>query len=138
MRAHHIGIYVNNLGQSEKFYSLFGFNVEKRFTLDEEEISFLHSEDQIKIELIQAKDITPVEGTIHLAWVVDNFEQSFKNLKAQGLQPTEGPIHLPNGWKTAFYHGPNNEVIEILGASVVLKNGRHVYFRKFRSKMIIS
>ncbi|MBM6616529.1 VOC family protein [Bacillus suaedaesalsae] len=115
MRAHHIGIFVNDLEQSEQFYTLFGYDVEYRFTLNEEEISFMSSaEGKIKIELIKAKDVTPIEGTIHLAWEVNDFEKALENLSLNGLHPIEGPLSLHNGWKTAFYQGPNEEVIEIL------------------------
>lgn len=116
MKAHHIGLYVNNLGQSEQFYrKLFGFEVEYRFTLKDEEISFLSNRDsEIKLELIKANDVKPLEGTMHLAWEVTNLKQSIEHLATNGLNPIEGPLSLHNGWKTAFYHGPNNEVIELM------------------------
>jgi lactoylglutathione lyase len=116
MKIHHIGIHVNNLEESEKFYKeMFGFKVEHRLTILSEKITFMTTRDEsIRIELIKEETVLPVEGTNHLAWEVKRIEHMTGKLASRGLFPIEGPFELDNGWKTVFYLGPNLEIIELI------------------------
>jgi lactoylglutathione lyase len=116
MKTHHIGIYVNNLEESEKFYmEMFGFKLEHSLNLEIEKITFMTTSDAFtRIELIQAESVLPVEGTIHLAWEVNRIEHMVQQLVSKGLHPIEGPLQLESGWKTVCYQGPNSESIELI------------------------
>lgn len=114
MKWHHVGIYVTNMAAAEAFYlSMFYFQVEKRLTVDNEEITFLIHEN-VRIELIMTKDEIPVSKGVHMTWEIKNLDEWMKNLKNKGMVPYEGPIRLKNGWKTVFYEGINGEIIELI------------------------
>jgi lactoylglutathione lyase len=116
MKAHHVGIHVKDMLQAQLFYeTMFGFIVEHRLDVVEEQITFMKL-NSIRIELITSQNMISKEGTVHIAWEVENLDEWISKLDSNGLLPTEGPIFLENGWKTVFYQGPNLEVIELIEA----------------------
>jgi lactoylglutathione lyase len=115
MKLHHVGIYVNDLPESETFYKKLGYKVETKLTILNEKITFMSNKtDGSLIELIYTENVKAVEGTIHLAWNIVRLEEKVEWLAANGYQPTWGPQRLENGWKTVFFQGPNLETIELL------------------------
>ncbi|MFC5605155.1 VOC family protein [Sporosarcina koreensis] len=114
MRWHHGGIEVGNLDESIRFYeSMFEFAIEQFLTLNGEKIAFLKNED-VRIELIESKDIAAPSNSVHLAWQVDDIEGWMKRLREKGLLPSEGPYNLKNGLVAVFYEGLDGEVIELV------------------------
>ncbi|MGG3625690.1 VOC family protein [Bacillus gobiensis] len=114
MKWHHVGIYVADMYAAEKFYqSMFHFQVEKRLTLDNEDITFL-IHGNVRVELIRANDNVLVTNGSHMTWEIENMAEWMRKLRCKGLAPCEGPIRLKNGWKTVFYEGLNGEIIELI------------------------
>lgn len=114
MRWHHGGIEVGNLADSIQFYQyMFDFKIEELIKLNEEKIAFLTNEE-VRIELIEAEDIQTQHNSVHLAWQVDDVESLMKRLREKGLPPSEGPYKLKNGWVVVFYEGLDGEVLELV------------------------
>jgi lactoylglutathione lyase len=115
MKLHHIGINVRSLEYSKRFYQLhFGFKEEYSTALGSEHILFL-SRGEDRLELIHDPETDPPPlSNIHFAWEVRDLEGKIKQLSHQGLKTFEGPILLSNGWKAAFYKGPDGELIELI------------------------
>ncbi|WP_239586007.1 VOC family protein [Bacillus mesophilus] len=111
---HHIGLYTNNLSETESFYeTMFGFRLDRRIQIFGEIITFMKHEE-ICIELLKSDSIDFNGESIHFAWSVESLKDTMKELEKKGLNPIEGPYHLKNGWKTAFYQGPTHEIIELI------------------------
>jgi predicted enzyme related to lactoylglutathione lyase len=114
MKWHHGGIEVGSLQDSIQFYErMFDLKIEQRFTLNGEKIVFLKNED-VKIELIESKDMSTLSNSVHIAWQVDDIEGWMKGLSNKGLFPSEGPYKLKNGWIAVFYEGLDGEMIELV------------------------
>ncbi|WP_158598372.1 VOC family protein [Falsibacillus albus] len=114
MKWHHCGIQAADLRNAISFYEqLFGFTVEARLSLVDEEIAFL-KRDGITIELVQGEVGPAKAGSLHMAWQVDHLDKWMKSLGQMNVHPAEGPFHLENGWKVAFFKGSNDEVIELM------------------------
>ncbi|WP_462412593.1 VOC family protein [Neobacillus sp. Marseille-QA0830] len=112
MRFHHFALEVRDLHKSVAFYQNFlGFQEEDRMSFMGEEIVFLILED-IRLELILSTKEIPVERNVHLCFEVSDLEEVLSRFKASRL--IEGPYNLDNGWKTAFFEGPDYEVLEFL------------------------
>jgi len=115
MRLHHIGISVKELEKSIGFYEkMFGFQVEQSFEIDGESMVFLVKGD-LRLELIE--DIGQekrVDSTVHMAWTVEHLEKMIHSLAINQLHPFEGPLLLKNGWKVAYFRGPDLEMIELV------------------------
>ncbi|MET3699126.1 methylmalonyl-CoA epimerase [Bacillus oleivorans] len=110
MKWHHIGIQVKELERSISFYQTnFGFNEEIRFQYEDEQIVFL-TRETIRIELIESRLESRKAEQLHFSWQVENLDEWVDQLK---INPIEGPITLPNGWRTVFYQGPDQELIEL-------------------------
>ncbi|MDQ0156961.1 VOC family protein [Robertmurraya andreesenii] len=107
MQIHHIGLEVQNLEDSISFYkNEMGFEIENRFSFIGEEIAFLCLHG-FRIELIEGQ-----QESTHLCFEVSNLNEMMKQFSS--VEILEGPYTLQNGWKTVFYKGPNNHIIEFL------------------------
>lgn len=114
MRFHHFAVEVNDLKLSQTFYEIIlGFYESSRIYFGEEEIIFLE-QDGFRLELFQKKSVGGIGERTHFCFEVDNLDEKMKEMHERGLDSYEGPYTLNNGWKTAFYLGPDNEVIELL------------------------
>ncbi|MCA1055017.1 VOC family protein [Rossellomorea aquimaris] len=114
MNHHHIGINVRSLEESKEFYKrVFGFKEGFSTVIGVEKILFLQKDGEW-LELIEDLDPAPSPSRIHFALEVDDLEGEMERISGEGVQPVEGPIHLPNGWKAVFYEGPDREVIELI------------------------
>ncbi|WP_449621822.1 VOC family protein [Robertmurraya sp. Marseille-Q9965] len=109
MRFHHLALEVKNLNKSIAFYKkLIGFDIEEQFSFLGEEIVFLISKT-CRLELISKPEGEP---SFHLCFEVADLHESMKQMVSHRI--IEGPYKLQNGWKTVFYEGPNQEIIELL------------------------
>ncbi|BCB06024.1 VOC family protein [Bacillus sp. KH172YL63] len=116
MKLHHIGMNVKSLEQSKAFYqTYFGFEEEMYLEWGCESILFLKKED-FRLELIEEAGEERGTGRtfVHIALSVENLEYELEVLKSKGLLPVEGPLLLENGWKVAFFFGPEGEIIELV------------------------
>ncbi|RSD25386.1 VOC family protein [Mesobacillus subterraneus] len=114
MRIHHYALEVANLAASITFYkSIIGFQESSKVLFQGEEIFFLDL-DGFKLELLKKQTKQGLQSNVHLCFEVDHLERKIEELKILNLHPIEGPYHLETGWKTVFYNGPDNEIIEIL------------------------
>lgn len=116
MKWHHVGIHVQKMEESIRFYKeCFDFSVEQSMELEGERIVFLQRDD-IVVELVELeeKETTPETKTIHFSWQVSDLSKWMEQLATSNLYPVEGPLVLNNGWTTVFYQGPNQEVIELI------------------------
>ena len=109
MRFHHYGLEVDNLEESVAFYK-------KHLMLQEESRIFFMGE---KIVLLTAGDFRlelisnqHEEKNAHLCFEVNDLSEALELFNSH--QKIEGPYKLENGWKTIFYEGPNNTIIEFL------------------------
>ncbi|MBB4825060.1 catechol 2,3-dioxygenase-like lactoylglutathione lyase family enzyme [Sporosarcina luteola] len=109
MRVHHYGLDVKDLEQSTSFYQdLLNLKIETRFSFMEEEIVFLAS-GGFRLELIKTEE---EEKTIHICFEVADLLEVMNRLDC--ADRLEGPYELPNGWKTVFYKGPSQEILEFI------------------------
>ncbi|MFT9598263.1 VOC family protein [Mesobacillus sp.] len=114
MRFHHFALEVSDLTRSKSFYEAFlGFKESSRILFEKEEIIFLEH-NGIMLELYQNKSGGEIGERMHFCFEVDNLYEKMKEMEKRELDSYEGPITLNNGWKTVFYLGPDNEVIEYL------------------------
>ena len=114
MRFHHFGLEVNDLKSSQNFYeTVLGFTESGRIIFGEQEIVFME-QGGFSLELYQKKSEGDIIDRTHFCFEVDNIDEKMKEMLERELNSYEGPFTLENGWKTVFYLGPDNEVIELL------------------------
>ncbi|MFS0862685.1 VOC family protein [Fredinandcohnia sp. 179-A 10B2 NHS] len=116
MKWHHVGIQVQNMEESIRFYkNCFDFSVEQLLELEGERVVFLKSEEII-VELVEPEEKEPTldTKTIHFSWQVSDLSNWMEQLAISNLLPIEGPLVLNNGWSIVFYQGPNQEIIELI------------------------
>lgn len=113
MRFHHFAIEVKDLETSIGFYQKYlGLHEEGRLQFNKEDIVFLANHD-FRIELISGGQKNVSQG-VHICLEIDSVQEIINTFNQNGIIAAEGPYKLKNGWKTVFYEGPNNEVIEFL------------------------
>jgi lactoylglutathione lyase len=113
MRIHHFAIEVKDISKSKAFYEdILGIKEHQRVNFNQEVIIFLEL-DGFKLELIENKQ-TNLTDHVHLCFETENLPKLIKKLELISLIPEEGPYELENDWKTVFYRGPDNEVVEFL------------------------
>lgn len=113
MKFHHYAIEVRDIEESVSFYKkYFGLKEEYRLFMLNEEIVFLASSD-FRVELISGgqQNATPN----HICFEVANLNEAMG--KFADIKKVEGPYQLKNGWRTVFFEGPNQEIIELLQTS---------------------
>jgi catechol 2,3-dioxygenase-like lactoylglutathione lyase family enzyme len=111
---HHVGIYVANMEESIQFYkTVLPIQQEEKWLWNDTELVFLKGKGFL-IELIPERR-TQIQNT-HIAFSVKSVADKIQELKHYGIQPSEGPFHLENGWETVFYEGPDGEEIEFINA----------------------
>lgn len=114
MKFHHYAIEVNNIKESVTFYKkYFGLKEEYRFFVLNEEVVFLTSSD-CRFELISGKQQNTTTSN-HICFEVTDLNEAIGRFA--DLKKVEGPYQLENGWRTVFFEGPNQEIIELLQTS---------------------
>jgi lactoylglutathione lyase len=105
MKLHHIGLEVRDLERAAVFYrSLYGFEEEQRLTLLGERLVFLQK-GSFRLELYEGED----SSSSHICFEVSDLDPYLNRLPL-----LEGPYELGNGWRNAFFQGPDGEVLEFL------------------------
>jgi methylmalonyl-CoA/ethylmalonyl-CoA epimerase len=123
----HIGIAVNNLDESIKFYEeILGLSLHGTETVEEQKVkvAFLPIGDT-EIELLEATSPdSPIakfieangQGVQHIAFKVDNIEIALEEMRAKGVRLIdEKPRYGAGGAKIAFLHpkSTNGVLIEL-------------------------
>ncbi|MCR8643496.1 VOC family protein [Paenibacillus sp. N1-5-1-14] len=115
MQFHHASIEVSDLDRSIAFYKeILGFIVETQLVAMGERIAFLTLEE-FRLELVQPLiDETIQHRSSHLAFRIQDLREHIDLLRDQHITPVEGPYDLENGWRIAFYEGPDGEKLEFV------------------------
>ncbi|MFS0750107.1 VOC family protein [Oceanobacillus sp. 1P07AA] len=114
MQFHHMAIEVTDLDRSKKFYQLmFDLDVEQYLIFGDEQIVFLKRKEW-RLELIQSSSPPSHSPYVHFCFQINNLDETIINLKSNKIEPIEGPYEISNGWKSIFFHGPDQEIIELL------------------------
>jgi methylmalonyl-CoA/ethylmalonyl-CoA epimerase len=116
LKVDHIGIAVENLDETLKFYrDALGLELEGIEVVEDQKVktAFLPVGDT-EVELLEAtSDESPIakfiaknkEGLHHLAFRVDNIEEAIEQMKAKGMRMIdEEPRYGAGGAKIAFVH----------------------------------
>jgi methylmalonyl-CoA/ethylmalonyl-CoA epimerase len=116
LKVDHIGIAVENLDETLKFYrDALGLELEGVEVVEDQKVktAFLPVGDT-EVELLEAtSDESPIakfiaknkEGLHHLAFRVDNIEEAIEQMKAKGMRMIdEEPRYGAGGAKIAFVH----------------------------------
>lgn len=118
-KLEHIGVYVNNMDESIRFYTeVLGLELVGRKQVNPEvELGFLSfpGTDNVEIELIgRGTDGMPDNGIVHhIAFTVSDIEGELERLKGLGVRLLdEEPRVILDGVKIAFFFGPNGERLE--------------------------
>ncbi|HTN39030.1 MAG TPA: VOC family protein [Arachidicoccus sp.] len=121
-RIHHVAILTGDYETSKQFYTeILGFKIlaevyrEQRdsFKLD------LAVGDRYQIELFSFPDFKPrasypeAKGLRHLAFEVENVEQSIADLRAAGVEVEDARTDCYTGKKYCFFLDPNGQPLEL-------------------------
>ena len=123
MNVHHIAITVNNLAESSAFYQeIFGFRAVKTF--EREDLNgkavFLQL-NGFSLELWEFADMKEnsdnlkdlkIRGIRHLAFQVEDVDETINGLKSKGLAVSE-PKMGASGHRYAFTTDPNGVALEL-------------------------
>lgn len=114
MRFHHLGLEVSDMDATIAFYNKYaGFVVGNRIRFMGEELVFLELGD-MHLEIISSKQGKSKVENAHICFEVANIEEVITHFQQDGRKPEEGPYQLENGWRTVFFLGPDQELIEFL------------------------
>jgi len=124
-KVEHVAIIVADMETSIHFYtSLFGFALRTRGETKTRELAFLYHEAQPDFEIELIRDRTKAEsfaqkGIVnHLAFTVDHMEEAISYYREKGIQfLAESPNPSIDGGKTIFFHGPNQEMLQLVEPS---------------------
>lgn len=120
-KIEHTAIMVKDMDRSIEYYGMFGFKVRLRGERAGRELAFLYLEQQpgVEIELIRESDSQETyhaHGIVnHLAFTVDDIEETIKQLREKGVVfLTEQPNPTLEGGKMILFHGPNEELLQLV------------------------
>ena len=134
----HIGISVKNLDTSVRFYTeVMGMDlgneayhkgnlISQVVGVKDTEVAVRYvTDDMHKLELIEYKNKDEAKkqtvysgqenpGIVHIAYVVDDVDRMFQEIKALGYEFYSAPmVTRENGPKITFFKGPDNVIIEL-------------------------
>jgi lactoylglutathione lyase len=119
----HIGVFVEDIDRSIKFYTeVLGFELYEKAEVPEDGgvtiCAFIRNGSCV-VELVQKPGAQPrTDGPVdHIAMAVDDVDAVMAHLKKHGIVfETDGPVHLPmifDGVRFACFRGPDGEHLEI-------------------------
>ena len=116
----HTRMRVSDLNQTIQFYtSVLGLEVCERKTSPRgSQLAFLKvpNSDEL-IELTSFPPSGPVhvqEDLVHLAFQVDNLDDTIKSLRAKGVKITDGPTQTSSGSRFIFVDAPDGYEVELI------------------------
>jgi lactoylglutathione lyase len=119
-RLLHTRMRVSNLDETIRFYrDVLGLEVTERHRSPRgSELAFLrvpNSEEEIEICAFPASGRVQVpEDLVHLAFEVDNLDDTIARLQAQGIPITDGPTTSSSGSRFCFIDAPDKYEIELI------------------------
>ena len=128
-KVEHTAIIVKDIDESLDFYcNLFGFVVRLRGKTPEKELAFIYHKNQPSYEIELIRELTPVDGyseqgiVNHIAFTVDNIEETIRFLKEKGIRfSSEKPAPTLEGGKNIFFKGPSGEMLQLIEPSLERK-----------------
>jgi lactoylglutathione lyase len=119
MKLEHVGIMVQDMDQSIKFYQeVLGLFLRRREFLNEQvELAFLHfpGQEDMEVELV-GRSMENQEGLVnHLAFRVEDIDKEIARLTELGVEMTDSfSKTILGNVKIAFFKGPNGEKLELV------------------------
>lgn len=116
----HTRMRVNDMDATLRFYrDLLGLTVlERKRSPRGSELAFLavpNSEERIEIASFPPSGPVQVqEDLVHLAFEVDNLDESIRQLQARGVAITDGPTTTSSGSRFCFIEAPDRYEIELI------------------------
>jgi lactoylglutathione lyase len=116
----HTRMRVSDMEQTIAFYTnILGLEVLERKTSPRgSHLAFLkvpNSEELIELTSFPPSGpVTVQEDLVHLAFQVDNLDDTIDSLNAQGVKITDGPTHSPSGSRFIFIDAPDGYEIELI------------------------
>jgi lactoylglutathione lyase len=116
----HIRMRVNDLDQTIQFYTtILGLDVLERKTSPRgSQLAFLkvpHSDALIELASFPSSGPVKVqEDLVHLAFQVDNLEDTIASLNANDVKITDGPTQTSSGSRFIFIDAPDGYEIELI------------------------
>jgi methylmalonyl-CoA/ethylmalonyl-CoA epimerase len=124
---HHIGIAVNGIEDTAKWYILNGYRVTETIEdpVQNVQVAFLRKDDSPLLELVQPVDKTsPVCNILkkvgvsayHFCYETDNLKQTIEDMEQQGFRVLIEPVKAVafNNRKISFLYHIDNGLIELL------------------------
>ncbi|NJN89374.1 MAG: VOC family protein [Leptolyngbyaceae cyanobacterium SL_5_14] len=124
-QLHHVTLSVSNAERVSQWYvEMLGFTVSDRFTLTRPNGSLVQV---VRVEIPGLQmNISEFEGSVspnrtvdeqgwrHLAFQVDNVDQTYQRLQAEGVEfLTEPFTYDPPGYRIAFFRDPEGNILEL-------------------------
>ncbi len=138
----HIAIIVRDLQKMIEFYThTLGFNIKRTFEIESDDFGkgvnipdakakgthLIHPNSNIEIELFEfinnstpnnTPSIANAPGYRHIAFIVDDLEQSYKILEEKGMEFFSEPITVKEpkevaGFKFVYFKDPEGNIIEL-------------------------
>ncbi len=116
----HTRMRVSDMAQTIKFYTeILGLEVVERKTSPRgSQLAFLavpNSEELIELCSFPASgQVTVQEDLVHLAFQVDNLDQTIQDLTAKQVKITDGPTTSSSGSRFIFIDAPDGYEIELI------------------------
>ncbi len=116
----HTRMRVSDMAQTIKFYTeILGLEVVERKTSPRgSQLAFLavpNSEELIELCSFPASgQVTVQEDLVHLAFQVDNLDQTIRDLTAKQVKITDGPTPSSSGSRFIFIDAPDGYEIELI------------------------
>ncbi len=116
----HTRMRVSDMAQTIKFYTeILGLEVVERKTSPRgSQLAFLavpNSEELIELCSFPASgQVTVQEDLVHLAFQVDNLDQTIRDLTAKQVKITDGPTTSSSGSRFIFIDAPDGYEIELI------------------------
>ncbi len=121
-KLEHTAIIVKNMENSIKFYEeVLNFKLRTAVNTDKRKLAFLFVQDQPHVEIELIEELTEIENPAtngvldHLAFVVDNLDDTIDEMQSKGIEFPDPPrISAASGDKTIFFKGINGELIQLI------------------------
>jgi lactoylglutathione lyase len=116
----HTRMRVSDLGQTIRFYTdVLGLEILERKTSPRgSQLAFLrvpNSEELIELTSFPPSGPVKVqEDLVHLAFQVENLDETIASLKAQGVKITDGPTQTSSGSCFIFIDAPDGYEVELI------------------------
>lgn len=121
-KIEHTALIVRNLEEAITYYEdILNFELRMTGNTGTRKIAFIHVKGNPESEIELIEELTEVaspelKGVFdHLAFAVDNMDETIKDLKSKGVQfLSEEPHATSTGSKMIFFKGLNDELLQLI------------------------